>query len=184
MTVEPKLMTEETFEQFLATHLDGLYELVHGEIVEKVPTQEHAKIAGIILGELYLYLKHHPAIKAHLGPEVRYRPEGDLYNDRIPDVSLQLSDRPPVRRGAVPGMPDLAVEIKSPDDTYLSMRDKATYYVQHGCTLVWLIYPEKRIVEVYEPGNDIDLLVAGDTLSGGEVLPEFTLPVAVLFGEQ
>jgi Uma2 family endonuclease len=184
MTVEPKLMTGETFAQFLATHSDGLYELVHGEIVEKVPIQEHAKIAGIILGELYFYLKHHPEIKAHLGPEVRYRPVGDLYNDRIPDVSVQLSDQPPVRRGAVPGMPDLAVEIKSPDDTYMSMRDRATYYVQHGCMIVWLIYPEKRIVEVYQSGNNIDLLVAGDTLSGGEVLPGFNLAVEVLFGEQ
>jgi Uma2 family endonuclease len=184
MAVEHKLTTGETFDQFLATHRDGLYELIHGEIVEKVPTEEHAKIAGIILGELYLYLKHHPEIKAHLGPEVRYRPEGDPYNDRIPDVSVRLSDQPPVRRGAVPGMPHLAVEIKSPDDTYMSLRDKAEYYVQHGCTMVWLIYPEKRIVEVYEPGKDIDLLVVGDTLSGGEVLPGFTLAVAVVFGEQ
>ena len=184
MSVEHKRITEAMFDQFLTTHLDGLYELVHGEIVEKVPTQEHAKIAGIILGELYLYLKQHPAIKAHLGPEVRYRPEGDLYNDRIPDVSVQLSDRPPVRRGAVSGMPDLAVEIKSPDDTYMSMRDKAEYYVQHGCRLVWLIYPEKRIVEVYQPGKDLDLLVVGDTLSGGDVLPGLTLAVEVVFGEQ
>jgi Uma2 family endonuclease len=184
MTVEHKLMTGETFDQFLATHVDGLYELIHGEIVEKVPTEEHAKIAGIILGELYLYLKQHPEIKAHLGPEVRYRPEGDLYNDRLPDVAVRLSDQPPVRRGAVPGMPNLAVEIKSPDDTYMSLRDKAAYDVQHGCNMVWLIYPEKRIVEVYQPGKDIDLLVAGDTLSGGEVLPGFTLAVAVIFGEQ
>ena len=41
-----------------------------------------------------------------------------------------------------------------------------------------------RIVEVYQPGTDIDLLVAGDTLSGGEVLPELTLAVEVVFGEQ
>ena len=106
MAVEHKLMTGETFDHFLATHRDGLYELIHGEIVEKVPTEEHAKIAGVILGELYLYLKQHPEIKAHLGPEVRYRPEGDLYNDRLPDVSVQLSDQPPVttthRRSAMP----------------------------------------------------------------------------------
>src|SRR5499427_9813540 len=184
MTVEHKRMTGETFEKFLATHRDGLYELIHGEIVEQVPTEEPAKIAGIILGELYLYLKQHPEIRTHLGPEVRYRPEGDLYNDRLPDVAVRFSDQPPVRRGAVPGMPDLAVEIKSPDDTYMSMRDKVEYYVQHGCTMVWLIYPEKRIVEVYQPGKDIDLLVAGDMLSGGEILPGFTLAVEAVFGEQ
>ena len=55
--------------------------------------------------------------------------------------------------------------------------------MQHGCPIVWLVYPEKRIVEVYQHGKDIDLLVAGDTLSGGEVLPGFSLAVEVLFGE-
>lgn len=182
MAVEHKLVTHETFEAFLATHTDGLYELVNGEIVEKVPTQEHAKIAGIILGELYAYVKNHPEMAAHLGPEVRYRPVGDVLNDRIPDVSLQFSDRPPVRRGAVPGLPDLAVEIKSPDDTFIAMRDKAMYYIEHGCAMVWLIYPEKRLVEVYTPGHDVDLLLPGETLSGGDVLPGFVLPVAVIFG--
>lgn len=149
-----------------------------------MPTQEHARIAGILLGELYLYLKQHPEINAHLGPEVRYRPVEDAANDRIPDVSLQLSDQPPVRRGAVPGMPDLAVEIKSPDDTYLALRDKAAYYLQHGCRLVWLVYPEKRLIEVYTPGHDVELLLPGETLSGGAVLPGLTLAVAVVFGAQ
>ena len=55
--------------------------------------------------------------------------------------------------------------------------------MQHGCPIVWLVYPEKRIVEVYQHGKDIDLLVAGDTLSGGEVLPGFSLAVEALFGE-
>ncbi len=40
-----------------------------------------------------------------------------------------------MRRGAV------AVEIKSPDDPYRSMRDKAEYYIQHRCALGWLVYP-------------------------------------------
>jgi len=46
-----------------------------------------------------------------------------------------------------------------------------------------LIYLEKRIVEVYQPGKELDLLVAEDTLSGREVLPGFTLVVGVMFGE-
>jgi Uma2 family endonuclease len=183
MAVEHALITGTMFEQFLTTHPEGLYELIHGEIVEKVSTQEHAKIAGILLGELYLYLKQHPEIKTHLGPEIRYRPAGDLLNDRIPDVSVQLSDQPPVRRGAVSGMPDLAVEIKSPDDTYRSLREKAEYYIQHGCAMVWLVYPEKRLVEVYMADSDIELFLPGDRLSGGAVLPGLTLEVEVLFGE-
>jgi hypothetical protein len=50
--------------------------------------------------------------------------------------------------------------------------------------MVWLIYPEKRIVEVYEADKDLDLLVAGDILSGGAVLPDFTLALDTLFTSQ
>jgi hypothetical protein len=99
MAVEHKLTTGKTFDQILATHRDGLYELIHGEIVEKVPTEEHAKIAGIILGELYLYLKHHPEIKAHLGPEVRYRLEDDPYVPGHTRAAGRSSGAAAVRQG-------------------------------------------------------------------------------------
>jgi hypothetical protein len=39
-------------------------------------------------------------------------------------------------------------------------------------------------VEVYQPGKDIDLLVARDMLNSGEILPGFTLAVEAVFGEQ
>ena len=78
-------------------------------------------------------------------------------------------------------MPDFAVEVKSPDDGYAELRDKAHFYLQHGCKLVWLVYPPKRIVEVVQPDNQIDLLVVGDILDGGDVLPGFRLSVETLF---
>lgn len=43
--------------------------------------------------------------------------------------------------------------------------------------MVWLIYPEKRIIEVQTP-DMVELLTGGDTLNGGEVLPGFSLPLA------
>jgi len=80
-------------------------------------------------------------------------------------------------------MPDFAIEIKSPDDTYTLMREKATYYLQHGTRLVWLVYPDKRMVEVYQAGADIAFFLMGDTLTGGDLLPDFRLPVADIFPE-
>jgi Uma2 family endonuclease len=158
-----------------------LYELIHGEIVEKLPTQEHAKIAGIIIGEFYIYLKQHPEIAAHMGPEARFSPIDDELNDRLPDVSLHLTNQPPVTAGAVGGMPTLAVEIKSPKDSNKLMHEKAAFYLENGCQLVWLVYPDKKIVEVFQADKDFVHLVSGDTLTGGAVLPGFALPVATLF---
>lgn len=45
-------------------------------------------------------------------------------------------------------MPDLVIEVTSPDNTYKSMRKRADYYLAHGTRLVWLVYPEKCLVEV------------------------------------
>ncbi|MGB7339398.1 MAG: Uma2 family endonuclease, partial [Phototrophicaceae bacterium] len=150
MAIGQQLITIEAYEDFLASH-DGLYELIDGEIVEKMVTQKHAKIVGIIIGELYIYLKQHSEINAHMGPEARFRPADDNYNDRLPDVSVHVTDSPPVIKGAVEGMPTLAVEVKSPTDSYKLMREKATYYLANGCQMVWLVYPEKAMVEIYHP---------------------------------
>jgi hypothetical protein len=65
---------------------------------------------------------------------------------------------------------------------HLFYKNSPQAYVQHSCPIVRLVYPEKRIVAAYQSGNDLDLLVAEDTLSGGEVLPGFSLAVAVLSG--
>lgn len=182
MTMEKQLLTITAFEDFLAANPDRLYELINGEIVEKVVTQEHAKIAGILIGELYIYLKMHPEVKAHMGPEARFSPVDDDGNDRKPDVSVHLTDAPPVKKGAVEGMPDLAVEIKSPTNTYLELREKARFYLDNGCKLVWLVYPEKGIIDVYQPKQDIQILTSEDTLDGSTILPGFSIPVKTIVG--
>jgi Uma2 family endonuclease len=87
-----------------------------------------------------------------------------------------------VKKGSVPEMPDLAVEVKSPDDSLKLLRDKAHYYLANGTRLVWLVIPEKRLVEVYTP-DDEQILTEEDTLSGEDVLPGFTLPVRDIFAD-
>lgn len=175
--------TVDDFEAYLASHPDGLFELINGEIVEKVPTEEPAHIAGIISGEFYLYLKQHPELKARFGVEARFRTEDDEFNDRVPDVFLRFTNAPRVTQGSVMGLPDVAVEIKSPDDTYRGLREKADFYLENDVKMIWLVLPEKHIVEVYEAGQDIQILQSGETINGGAVLPDFSLPVDDLFVE-
>jgi Uma2 family endonuclease len=180
MTIEQKLITVHEFEDFLAEHPNGLYELIHGEVVEKVPTQEHGVIATKISARLLVFMEDNN-IQGHVAVEARFSPLDDELNDRLPDVSVHLTDNPPVAAGAVEGMPNFAVEIKSPKDSNKLMRDKADFYLENGCQLVWLVYPDKKIVEVFQPDKNFVHLVMGDMLDGGDVLPGFTLPVATLF---
>ncbi|MBN8639919.1 MAG: Uma2 family endonuclease [Anaerolineae bacterium] len=182
MAVERKLYTVEEFEQFLAQpeNHDRLFELIDGEIVEKMPTQEHGAIALNIGSEFRIYLRTHPIGVASV--ETRHALPEDRYNDRIPDVAFNRRNEDPiVRQGAVPKMPDLAVEIKSPGDSYRQMQDTAAYYIAHGSQLVWLVYPEKRLVAIYRADGTDDILTENDTLSGEAVLPGFTLPIKTIF---
>ena len=175
--------TVAEFEAFLALpeNRDRLFELIDGEIVEKMPTEQHGEIAAFLTVEIGIFLKQNPI--GRVGQEIRHRLPGDEFNAYLPDVSVRRDiDRPAVSEGAVPHMPALAIEVKSRDDTFRLMRRKAEYYLANGSQLVWLVFPENRQVEVYSShANDIVTLTEQDTLDGGEVLPGFSLKVADIF---
>jgi Uma2 family endonuclease len=182
MAIQPKLYTVAELERFLALPENGdrYFELIQGEIVEKVPTEEHGLIAGNIYGFLWNYTRQSGVGRAVI--EVRVRMPEDEYNSRQPDLAFFAdTTRPVVKRGPVLQMPDLVIEVKSPDDTYKSMRERAEYYLMNGAKLVWLVYPDKRLVEVYRQDADSDLLTADDMLQGNDVLPGFTLSVHEIF---
>jgi len=41
---------------------------------------------------------------------------------------------------------------------------------------VWLVLPEQQLIEVYTRDEDL-ILTANDTLTGSDLLPEFSIPV-------
>ncbi len=56
-------------------------------------------------------------------------------------------------------------------------------YFAAGTQLVWEIDPDAHTIAVYtDPSNQI-ILIAADTLTGGTVLPGFTLQLAELFND-
>lgn len=180
MTTREKINRAE-FEAFLALpeNRERLFELVEGEIVEKMPTQLHAWIAAVLTQALMNFLRVNPI--GWILIEARYGLPDDKENDLIPDLSFVRKERGPlVERGAAPYMPDLAVEVQSPDDSLLKMADKAAYYLARGTRMVWLIYTHKQIVEVLTP-DARELLNIDETLTGGDVLPGFSLPLRELF---
>ncbi len=181
MVIQAK-QTVQDFEAFIALpeNADRLFELIDGEIVEKVPTEEHAFLASLLSGEIYIYLKQHPIGRVTVEP--RHKIPEDVHNARMPDIAFTSSERalPIVTSGAVPQMPDLAIEIQSPDDAVLKMREKALYYLTHGTRIVWLIFPAKQQIEIHTT-DDISILTVDDILDGGEVLPGFSLRVRDVF---
>ena len=181
MAIADQRTTIQDFEAFIAKHPDRLFELIHGEIVEKMVTEEHGMIVVNIATEIRIYLKSNPI--GWVGVEISHRSPNDDFNERLPDISFRkpADDEEIVREGAVKTMPDLAIEIKSPTNTYKQLREKADFYLDNGTQLVWLVYPEKQLVEVYRNDADIDILTSDDTLLGYDILPDFELPLREIF---
>lgn len=181
MAVEKQLMTADEFEEWTERpeNRDRLFELIHGEIVEKVPTEEHGYIILKLGSRIVAYIEMRGI--GRVVSDARHRLPGEDYNARQPDISYYAdATRPIVRRGSVYQTPDLAIEIKSPTDTNKLLREKANYYLATGASAVWLVFPEKRLIEVHTP-DDYETLTEADTLDGGDVLPGFTLPVRDIF---
>lgn len=74
-----------------------------------------------------------------------------------------------------------AFEIKSPKDTFKGLRAKAEYDLANGARLVWLVYPDERLVEVFRLDADSRLLNEQQMLDGGDVLPGFQIAVKAIF---
>jgi len=175
--------TVQEFEQLYLSPENNhrLFELINGEVREKMPTQQHGLIASNINVAFALYAKQYKTGRP--GVEVRHQMPRDIRNSRLPDVSFTCTRTALVEQGSVSGMPDVAVEIKSPDDTINEMRDTAAYYLANGSRLVWLVYPNYRLIEVYRPDTDVEILGEEEILTGGDVLPGFELSVREVFSD-
>lgn len=77
--------------------------------------------------------------------------------------------------------PELIVEVLSPDDRWSAVNDKLTEYFDVGVQVVWVADPQWQRVHVYRSLTEIEILTVGDTLTGGDLLPGFSVPVAELF---
>ena len=48
-------------------------------------------------------------------------------------------------------------------------------YLDNDVRLGWLIEPKQKTVEIYRPGQSVEILINPKTLSGESVLPGFVL---------
>lgn len=181
MTTEDQRLTVADFETFIAIpeHAERRLELLDGYIHEKGMTEEVGVMLAFIGSRLYEY-----AISmGRSSMRGRHHMPYDTYTLLLPDIGFTSYERavPAGLNGVIPQMPDLVVEVKSPSDTYRMLRHKAEYYLDNGTYMVWLIYPEKQIVEIYSSDADIEILMPSDTIYGADILPGFELPVLDLF---
>ncbi len=103
--------------------------------------------------------------------------------DRSPDASWVKKERwdaltPEQKDSFAPLCPDFVVELRSKTDSLKKLQEKMQEYIDNGARLGWLIDRQNRRVEIYRPGQSVEILQNPATVSGEDVLPGFVLDLA------
>lgn len=106
--------------------------------------------------------------------------------DRSPDAAWVRLERwealtPEQRQKFPPLAPDFAIKLRSATDELKLLQTKMQEYRDHGVRLGWLLDPQRRIVEIYRLGTDVEELRSPTTLSGEDVLPGFVMDLSEIF---
>lgn len=106
---------------------------------------------------------------------------------RAPDTAWVAQERwdaltPEQRKGFAPICPDFVLELASETDDIEELRTKMQEYIDNGSRLGWLIAPRTQQVEIYRPGQPVEVLQAPSVLSGEDTLPGFVLNLQLIFG--
>jgi Uma2 family endonuclease len=99
---------------------------------------------------------------------------------RAPDVAWVEQSRwdalpSQQKRKFPPICPDFVLELLSPTDNLNDNQSKMQEYLSSGLHLGWILNPYEKQVEIYRPGQPVEILQSPTHLSGDSVLPEFTL---------
>jgi len=174
-------MTPKTllsFEEFAALPDDGMkHELSEGELITMPPPKPRHGDCQLTLGSaLRDFVVAHGLGRVFTESGYRLTP-GTV---RGPDISFVSKGRLQDPDQYLEGGPDLAVEIVSPGDDASDLRQKIKQYLDAGTSVVWVIYPRSRQIEIHTPDKIIRTLGVEDTLEAPQLLPGFRLPVRAI----
>jgi len=167
-----------------------LYELVEGRVVRMPPPgPDHGRIEGNIYLALALYIRELGLGEVYVG-ETGWdltRPGDRLDTVLASDVAVVRAERlplPPPRRGHTyrPLAPDLVVEVASPTQYRPDLADKARHWLDRGVRMVWVVWPERRELDVWLPSSaEPRTLGDDDALEGGDILPGLRIALGQLW---
>ena len=157
-------------------------EWILGRAVRKVsPFRTHALLQGTFQTALAAWA----ADRGDVGTEWRFRPApvGEIRRPLVPDVSYVSDARLTGLEGhdleAPPFSPDVAVEIRSPDDRARNLEHKVAVYLATGSMLVIVVDPRDRSARLHD-ANGIRVL-RGDDVITHPAMPGFSLALPALF---
>ena len=164
---------------------DGhVWELIDGELVRREAVGgRHGAMGSRIDRRIGNFVEERGLGEVFVA-ETIYAFQRDPDRGLKPDVSFVRADRLP--EGGefdkpLKIVPDLVVEVFSPNDRIGALEEKLETYQRFGVPLIWVFWPRRRMISVYAAGQPVRELREGEELDGGDVLPGFRVAVADLF---
>lgn len=120
------------------TPAGGLHQIIAMNILRILDNYVSEKEIGLILPDGMTFLM--------------FSVTSGLKNSFVPNVSFVSNDNVPLNFNIEKphlGVPDLAVEIISPNDNAEIVKTKVKTYLEKGTQEVWLVYPKTKEIEQY-----------------------------------
>jgi hypothetical protein len=159
---------------------DRQYELVGGVKVWLPLRSVYAHcLAKVLWQELCSYLDGRDLGRAYLHMMYDLGLPGEVC--RRPSVSCLSYQRWPKGRRFCPtaealdAIPELVAEVLGPDDLSEGTLERVENYFAAGVCQVWLFYPMRKVVHLFNSFTSVRAATVGDTLDAGAVLPGFRL---------
>ncbi|MCX6592584.1 MAG: Uma2 family endonuclease [Acidobacteria bacterium] len=173
-------LTAVSLEDYLSREEFEKCEWVDGEIVERgMGTGNHSWLGVMFGAALVGYFG--PSRPGHVGVELHCRLViNGRVRYRLPDIAVVLNqDLRKVHH--LEGAPDIAIEVRSPDQTVASQLRKCREYLECGGQAALLVVPEESALYVQEGEQPLRVLISPEQLTLEAILPGFTLDLATLF---
>jgi Uma2 family endonuclease len=160
------------------------YELDDGRLVIMAPVGDiHALIEARITAELVYQGEKQGHGEARCGEVtiiLRRDPDRIVGADAVFVQTRSLPARRS-REGYLETMPELVVEVRSPNDTGPEIQAKVNDYLAAGVHVVWVADPRTRTVTVHRPGQEPQVITEAETLTLDEIIPGLRLVLAEIF---
>jgi Uma2 family endonuclease len=169
---------------------EGPFELIDGE---RRPLMPPVVLHGLFIRALFRLLDAHCTLH-NLGEVITEMPYVLVYDSnwvkgsRVPDLMFfsavrwqkYISETDAWEGKPFVLVPDLVVEVVSPNDLYTDIQDKVDRYLADGVRLIWVIDPQRKRVSVYE-GERHTTLGEDTALTAGDVIPDLSISLVDLF---
>jgi Uma2 family endonuclease len=112
----------------------------------------------------------------------------------LPDSSMRAADAawmsrerwdrisPEQRKGFAHVCPEFIIEVRSQSDRLKPLQKKMRQWTANGAEVAWLIDPERRVVEIYRPGQEPEILFDPSSVQGEGPVRGFELVMQRIWG--